>query len=252
MLAEVGTFLGELASRDLAVRSREGLAHETAMWAVRKRELTGCSSARWAGSITKATHDQWALARRGQVAHMMGLRGQVTAIEARLARPLGTKANKREGLVRGYGSRAEWHAKARRLHALRERLAGLEADWAAGRVHVVRGGTQLAHLRHNLDQAGLDEQAWRERWQAARMFLTADGESGKRFGNETIRITDTGQVSIRLPAALGHLANAPHGRYLLDATAKFQHRGEDGATGSWGTGRWPTASTTTWRGAVGM
>jgi hypothetical protein len=32
-----------------------------------KRELTGCASARWAGSITKATHDQWALARRGRL-----------------------------------------------------------------------------------------------------------------------------------------------------------------------------------------
>ncbi|MDG9709810.1 transposase [Streptomyces sp. DH10] len=229
VLAEVGTFLGGLAARDLAVCSRQGLAHDAAAWAARKRELTGDSSARWAGSITKATHDQWALARRGQMAEMAWLRGQITAIEARLARPLGAKASKREGLVRGYGSRAEWHAKARRLHSLKDRLAGLEADWAAGRVHVVRGGNQLARLRHHLDQAGLDQAAWRERWEAARMFLAADGESGKRFGNETIRITGTGQVSIRLPAALGHLANAPHGRYVLDATVEFQHRGEEWA-----------------------
>jgi hypothetical protein len=118
---------------------------------------------------------------------------------------------------------------ARRLHTLKDRLAGVEADWAAGRVHMVRGGKQLARLRHHLDQAGLEEAAWRERWEAARMFLAADGESGKRFGNETIRITGTGQVSIRLPAALGHLANAPHGRYVLDATVEFQHRGEEWA-----------------------
>ncbi|OUC93350.1 IS200/IS605 family accessory protein TnpB-related protein [Streptomyces swartbergensis] len=229
VLREVGVFLGGLAARDLAARSRRGLAHDATAWAARKRELTGSSSARWAGSITKATHDQWALARRGQAAEMAWLRGQIAAIEARLARPLGAKANKREGLVRGYGSRAEWHAKARRLHTLKDRLAGLEADWAAGRVHVVRGGKQLAHLRHHLDQAGLKESAWRDRWEAARMFLAADGESGKRCGNETIRITDSGQVSIRLPAALGHLANAPHGRYVLDATVEFQHRGEEWA-----------------------
>ncbi|GGW43030.1 hypothetical protein AB0E64_04590 [Streptomyces caelestis] len=54
-------------------------------------------------------------------------------------------------------------------------------------------------------------------------------ESGKRLGNETIRITSTGQVSIRLPAALGYLANAPHGRYVLDTTVEFQHRGEEWA-----------------------
>ncbi|MES9621595.1 IS200/IS605 family accessory protein TnpB-related protein [Streptomyces tuirus] len=229
VLAEVGTFLGALASRDLAVRSRQGLAHDAATWAARKRELTGDSSARWAGSVTKATHDQWALARRGQMAELAWLRGQITAIEARLARPLGAKANKHEGLVRGYGSRAEWHAKARRLHTLKARLTAVEADWAAGRVHVVRGGKQLARLRHHLGQAGLDQAAWRDRWEAARMFLAADGESGKRFGNETIRITGTGQVSIRLPAALAHLANAPHGRYVLDAAVVFRHRGEEWA-----------------------
>ncbi|WP_369250759.1 IS200/IS605 family accessory protein TnpB-related protein [Streptomyces sp. R41] len=113
------------------------------------------------------------------------------------------------------------------MHALRSRLAGVEADWAAGRVHVVRGGKQLARLRHHLGEAGLSQDAWRERWRAARMFLAADGESGKRLGNESLRITDTGQLSIRLPAALAHLANAPHGRYVLDATVSFTHRGEE-------------------------
>jgi IS605 OrfB family transposase len=227
VLREVGVFLGSLAVGDLAVRSRRGLAHDAAGWAARKRELTGGSSARWAGSITKTTNDQWALARRGQAAEMAWLRGQIGQIQARLARPLGAKACKREGLVRGYGSRSEWHAKSRRLHALRDRLAAVEADWASGRVHVVRGGKRLAHLRHHLDEAGLDEPRWRERWQSARMFLSADGESGKRCGNETIRVTTNGQISLRLPAALAHLANAPHGRYALDATVAFKHRGQE-------------------------
>ncbi|MFI0814966.1 IS200/IS605 family accessory protein TnpB-related protein [Streptomyces sp. NPDC021098] len=227
VLAEVGVFLGALAAGDPAVRSRQGLEHGDKTWAVRKRELTGVSSARWAGSITKATHDQWALARRGQAAEMAWLRKQIASIEARLARPLGAKADKREGVPRGYGSRPEWHAKSRRLHALRARLAGVETDWAAGRVRVVRGGKRLARLRHHLDQAGLSERAWQERWKAARMFLAADGESGKLLGNETIRITATGQLSVKLPATLARLANAPHGRYVLDATVAFRHRGEE-------------------------
>ncbi|MCX4591842.1 transposase [Streptomyces sp. NBC_01549] len=227
VLREVGMLLGSLAAGDLAVRSREGLAHDAAAWAARKRGLTGRSSARWAGSITRATQDQWALARRGQAAHIGWLRGQVGQIEARLARPLGAKADKREGLVRGYASRVEWHAKSRRLQSLNERLAAVEVDWAAGRVRVVRGGRRLATTRHHLDEAGLSGQAWRERWQAARMFLVADGESGKRFGNETIRITDTGHISIKLPAPLAQLANVPHGRYVLDATVQFKHRGQE-------------------------
>ncbi|MFF1304188.1 IS200/IS605 family accessory protein TnpB-related protein [Streptomyces sp. NPDC058307] len=227
VLTEVGVYLGSLAAGDLAERSRQGPAHDAAAWAVRKRELTGRSSARWAGSITKATHDQWALARRGQAAHMAWLRGQIVSIEARLARPLGAKADKRAGLVRGYASRGEWHAKSRRLQTLKDRLAVVETDWAAGRVRVVRGGKCLANTRHHLQAAGLGEQAWRQRWQAERMFLAADGESGKRFGNETIRVTDTGQLSLKLPAPLAHLANAPHGRYVLDAAVVFKHRGQE-------------------------
>ncbi|MFJ4789609.1 IS200/IS605 family accessory protein TnpB-related protein [Streptomyces sp. NPDC088794] len=227
VLTEVGQFLGSLASRDLAVRCRQGTAHDAGSWARRKRTLTESSSARWAGSITKATHDQWALARRGQGAELTWLRRQIAQIEERLARPLRARADRRAGLVRGYGSRSEWHAKARRLHSLRERLAAREADLAAGRVHVVRGGKRLSHLRHHLDQAGLSEEAWQERWQAARMFLAADGESGKRCGNETIRVTDGGELSIRLPAALAHLANAPHGRYVLEAAVRFSHRAEE-------------------------
>ncbi|WP_235989569.1 transposase, partial [Streptomyces ureilyticus] len=227
VLTEVGMFLGSLASGDLAERSRQGVAHDATGWAVRKRELTGKSSARWAGSITKATHDQWALARRGQVAQLTWLREQIASLEARLDRPLGAKADKREGLPRGYATRAEWHAKSRRLHALKARLAVVEADWAAGRVHVLRGGKRLANTRHHLAAAGLDETAWRARWQAQRMFLTADGESGKRFGNETIRVTDTGRLSLKLPSPLAHLANAPHGRYVLDATVAFRHRGQE-------------------------
>ncbi|MFI9598512.1 IS200/IS605 family accessory protein TnpB-related protein [Streptomyces sp. NPDC052043] len=217
-------FLGSLASRDLAARSRQGLSHDASSWAVRKRGLPQSSSARWAGSITKATHDQWALARRGQAAEMAWLRGQITRIEARLARPLGAKAEKRTGAVRGYATRAEWHAKSRRLRVLQDRLTALQTEWSAGRVHVVRGGKRLARLRHHLDEAGLKHQAWQERWRTARMFLAADGESGKRCGNETIRVTESGEVSIRLPADLAHLANAPHGRYVLDVAVAFTHR----------------------------
>ncbi|WP_405645096.1 IS200/IS605 family accessory protein TnpB-related protein [Streptomyces sp. NBC_00019] len=229
VLSEVGAFLGRLSAGDLAVRCRQGTTHDAASWAARKRELTSASSARWAGSITKATHDQWALTRRGQAAEMAWLRGQIKQIEARLARPVGTKADKRKGLVRGYGSRTEWHAKSRRLHVLQNRLVMLEADWASGQVRVVRGGKQLLRLRHHLNHAGLSEQAWRQQWQTARMFLAADGESGKRFGNETIRVTDTGLVSIKLPAGLARLANAPHGRYVLEAAAQFRHRAEEWA-----------------------
>lgn len=227
VLREVGVFLGSMASGDLAARARQGLGHDASSWAVRKRELTGRSSSRWAGSITKATHDQWGLARRGQAAHIATLRAMVAGIQARLDRPLEAKADKREGSPRGYGSRREWHAKSRRCQTLKDRLAGVEADRVAGRVRVVRGGKRLANTRHHLDRAGYDLAGWQARWVAARMFLAADGESGKRYGNETIRIAEGGQISIKLPVELTQLANAPHGRYVLDAVVAFPHRGAE-------------------------
>ncbi|ADI09207.1 hypothetical protein SBI_06087 [Streptomyces bingchenggensis BCW-1] len=112
---------------------------------------------------------------------------------------------------------------------------GSSSRWAgsihreAGRVHVVRGGKRLLNTRHHLQEAQFAEAEWRKRWEAGRRFLRADGESGKRFGNETIRVTPGGEVSIKLPAPLAYLANAPHGRYVLTARAAFAHRGEQWA-----------------------
>jgi IS605 OrfB family transposase len=94
---------------------------------------------------------------------------------------------------------------------------------------VVRGGKKLARARHHLEAAGLTEAGWRLRWQAQRWFLQADGESGKRYGNETIRISPDGEVSIKLPAPLAGLANAPHGRYVFAGRVRFRHREEEWA-----------------------
>ncbi|BCY12554.1 transposase [Actinoplanes sp. L3-i22] len=201
-MREVGVFLGTLAARDLAARCAGGTGHSSQDWARRKRELTGESSARWAGAITKATNAQWALARRAQTAHLADLAAGIAAIDTRLGLPLGRPTRAPETRKRppaGYASRQEWFRKARRL----------------------------VTARHHLDQAGLTLDQWRQRWADARMFLTADGESGKRFGNETIRVTPDGQVSIRLPARLAHLANAPRSRYVLAIPAAFAHRGAD-------------------------
>ncbi|MFG2024266.1 IS200/IS605 family accessory protein TnpB-related protein [Streptomyces sp. NPDC048825] len=224
VLRLVGDLLGSLASRDLKARCAAGLDHDRERWAERKRTLTQESSSRWAGSITKATHDQWALARRGQLAHIQSLQAGVETIEHRLSLPVGEKGTKKA--PGGYRSKQEWFAKSRRLHLLEDRLQAVRADREAGVVHVVRGGKRLLNTRHHLDAAQLTEPQWRKRWQAGRRFLKADGESGKRYGNETIRVTDDGEVSLKLPAPLTHLANAPHGRYVLTARVAFAHRGE--------------------------
>ncbi|MGN9844677.1 IS200/IS605 family accessory protein TnpB-related protein [Nonomuraea sp. H19] len=222
VLRLVGAHLGALASGDLKTRCADGLEHDNRTWAARKRELTGLSSSRWAGAITKASHDQWALARRCQAAHIADLEAAIATIRHRLSLPVGEKGTRKA--PGGYRSRPEWHAKSRRLGVLEDRLQREKADQQAG---IVRGGKRLARTRHNLDAAGLTEDEWRQKWEAERWFLAADGESGKRYGNETIRITPDGEVSIRLPASLAHLANTPHGRYVLTARVAFAHRGTE-------------------------
>ncbi|MFI6859810.1 IS200/IS605 family accessory protein TnpB-related protein [Streptomyces sp. NPDC050421] len=228
VLRAVGAHQGTLASRDLKARCADGPNHSAESWAGRKRELTRVSSSRIAGAITKATHDQWALARRCQAAHIRSLEAGIRTLKHRLSLPVGEKGTKRA--PGGYRSRSEWFHKSRRLKALEARHAAAVADWQAGRVRVVRGGKRLFNTRHHLAEAGLTEVEWRQRWEAERWFLAADGESGKRFGNETIRVTPDGQVSIKLPAPLAHLANSPHGRYTLTSTTvAFAHRGVEWA-----------------------
>ena len=77
--------------------------------------------------------------------------------------------------------------------------------------------------------AGLTLDEWRQRWDAKRMFISADGEAGKAFGNETIRVAphsgDEYTVTIRLPAPLSHLSNTPArtSTYRLSAPIRWHH-----------------------------
>src|SRR6266496_2233364 len=132
VLRQVGAHLAALAGRDLVRRCRAGLGHDNVAWAARKRDLTARSSSRWAGSITKASHDQWALARRGQAAHIADLDAGIATIRHRLSMPVGEKGSK--GQPGGYRSRQEWHAKTRRLAILETRRAAVAVERAAGRV----------------------------------------------------------------------------------------------------------------------
>ncbi|MEU5109108.1 IS200/IS605 family accessory protein TnpB-related protein, partial [Streptomyces sp. NPDC021354] len=153
VLRLVGDLLGSLASRDLKARCSAGPEHGSEQWAQRKRVLTGESSSRWAGSITKATRDQWALARRGQLAYLQSLQAGIETITRRLSVPVGERGTKRA--PGGYRTRQEWFAKSRRLRVLEDRLRSVRADREAGRVDVVRGGKRLLNIRHHLPEAEL-------------------------------------------------------------------------------------------------
>ena len=92
----------------------------------------------------------------------------------------------------------------------------------------MRGGKGLLRKRGNLAAAGLTEEQWRAQWESARLFLTADGEKDKAWGNETMRWhPGEGWLEVKLPAPLAYLANRPHGRYRLSSMVGFTYRGDE-------------------------
>lgn len=118
VLRQMGGFLGSLASEDLKTRCAVGLGHDAAGWAVRKRELTSQSSSRWAGSITKGTHDQWALATKAVFAH----RGQEWADRIRLNRAVAYRVHHDPARERWYAT-ASWQRVPRPAVSLGAALA---------------------------------------------------------------------------------------------------------------------------------
>jgi len=227
VLRAVGVHLGSLAGKDLAARCAEGrldAAGRARSRMVRKRALTSESSSRWAGAITRTSEDLYRLAEQNLRADKTSLQARIRRIEARLAIQVGSKS----GGMLGYATPAERHAKAVRLQSLKARLSRAERRMEAGTVSVVRGGKALLRQRSNLAQAGLTEAQWRQEWESARLFLTADGEKDAAYGNETIRwYPGAGWLELKLPAPLAHLANRPHGRYRLSASVEFAYRGDE-------------------------
>jgi hypothetical protein len=232
-LIMIGNLLGSVYRTELAGRIRLGrLDREShAAWrAERKQALTAVSSSRWAGAITRAVEDQYQLGMRGVAAHAADLRAAVEVVEQRcalqpgeLADPANVRGRRQR---RGYRTASERFAKTRRLAILRGRLAEAEHALAAARPSVTVGGKRLWRNRTHLDQAQLTEQQWRDRWDAARLFLTADGESGKAGGNETIRVDEAGRLRIKTPVALAAELGS---HVVIDAPVRFGHRGDEWA-----------------------
>jgi hypothetical protein len=185
----------------------------------RKKALTARSSARWANAIIAANDDQYLLARNAQHRHIIGLRAAIATIDKRLAQPTGDTLTpeqhtqrRKAKLPKGYPSQAERFAKQRRLQVLRAELDRVCTDFESRRVHVVVGGKRLANSRHHLDAADLTETGWRQKWDCARDRIEAKGCRDEPFGNLTITVTPDGEISLRLPKPLEHLANTQHGR----------------------------------------
>lgn len=225
VLTEVGEHLGSLLRGDLAARCRLGAGSKHLGRAERKKRLTPLSSSRWAGSVTRTTDDMWERGYKNLEDLASRDRREISEIERRSALAVGTG----KGRKKGYVTRFERHQKQRRLQRLQARLAATTERLEDARVSIVVGGKRLLRNRQHLEDVSLTEGEWREKWDAKRMVLRADGEAGKRWGNETIRVmpdSDSAyRVAIRLPTPLSHLSNTL-GRattYLLDQPIEWHH-----------------------------
>ena len=238
-LTTIGGLLGSVYRRELAARVGLGRldGKQHAQWrAKRKQALTAQSSSRWAGAITRAVEDQYQLGMRGLAAYTADLRATIEVLEARCVlrpnelapvndahKPAGQRGQ-RSRRRRGYRSIAERFAKTGRLAILRQRLTSAQRALDAGRPSIAVGGKRLWRNRNHLDATDMTKQQWRDRWTSARLFLTADGESGKAGGNETIRVDEHGRLRIKTPAALV----SKYGSHLvIEAPIRFGHRGQE-------------------------
>ena len=237
-LSVIGLFLGGLFRAELASRIRCGALdrkRRAARRLRRKQAITAVSSSRWAGSITRAVEDQYQLGMRSLAAHVSQLRRAVRVLQERCALRPGQTAPVTAGVEavgrarlrpRGYGTAAERFQKTRRLAALRAKLSAAEKALSAGSPSLVMGGRRLWRNRHHLDAAHITEGQWRDRWDAARMFLTADGETGKAGGNETIRVDQTGILRVKVPTALVERFGT---HVVIGEPVRFAHRGGEWA-----------------------
>ena len=236
-LTAIGNLLGSVYRGELAGRVRLGRLDRSghALWrAQRKQALTAVSSSRWAGAITRAVEDQYQLGMRGLAAQVADLRSAIEVLEQRcvlrpgeLAAVVDGEEASRRGRSRrrrGYRSAGERFTKTRRLAVLRDRLITAQDALGAGRPSIVVGGKRLWRNRSHLQAAGMAEQQWRDRWVAVRLFMTADGESGKAGGNETIRVDESGRLRIKTPAALvGQFGS----HVVIGEPIRFNHRSSE-------------------------
>lgn len=252
-LRQIGAHLGSLYRRDVVNRIKVGVVpSKLNERTTRKQKLTALSSSRWAGSITRAAEDQYQLGLRGLTAEVDMLETSTAMLIKRIALPLHvppTKAEKDAAqavkdkaagipvtkvvinppfrkIIRGYRTEFERQGKLKRLAHQQKRLITATVQLAKGHPTIVIGGGQLWRNRNNLATAKLTAPKWRSQWDAARMFLTADGETGAPYGNQTMRVEHDGILSIKVPTPLVDTLGE---RLRLSVPASFALRGDEWA-----------------------
>ena len=115
------------------------------------------------------------------------------------------------------------HAKRRRLANLKFRLAGLEADLAAGRVRLCFGSKKLWRKQYDLKANGYaSHEAWLDDWRAARsdeffVLGSRDETAGCQLCVASVNDDGTLTLRLRMPDSLA----GRHGKYLVVPNVRF-------------------------------
>ena len=117
------------------------------------------------------------------------------------------------------------HGKRRRLANLKFRLAGLEADLAAGRVRLCFGSKKLWRKQHHLEQNGYgSREAWLEEWRDVRsneffVLGSRDETAGCQLCVAAVNDDGTLTLRLRMPNSLA----GRHGKYLVVPNVRFAY-----------------------------
>ena len=117
------------------------------------------------------------------------------------------------------------HQKKRRLANLESRLAGLEADVAAGRVRLCFGSKRLWRKQHHLEQNGYaSHEEWLQDWQDARsdeffVLGSRDETAGCQLCVASIADDGTMTLRLRMPDCLV----GQYGKYLVMQGVRFAY-----------------------------
>jgi hypothetical protein len=202
ILKELSSLLGSLHRKDLSERTKLGVIHAEVKKETlnkRKREMTSLTSSRWAGSITRSVEAQYEFSMRNLIAEKEMLEQQVELIAKKLKVRIGES---KLVFPSSYKSEKERYQKTRRLNGLKDRLDKVNEKLENRNPSITLGGAALLRKRSNLEEAGLNKEAWRNEWDSNRLFLNANGSSDELYGNQTIRVTPDGIVTIKTPKTL--------------------------------------------------
>ena len=161
----------------------------------------------------------------------VSLEGKVSAVQKTmglrrdsLQRRISRAEREVDKAVKG-GRRDQVHQKGRRLANLKSRLAGLEADVAAGRVRICFGSKRLWRKQHDLEVNGYgSHEEWLVDWRESRsdeffVLGSRDETAGCQLCVAAVADDGTLTLRLRMPDWLAER----HGKYLSIENVRFAY-----------------------------